>query len=321
MSSGSSSPTSPSSTTTQPDGSKAPSPGHAFPIYWSRVPSIKIVRQPKGRYSPQVDERCLMYCAQTVRGRTEQREPWCRSMCLRRVFAHEVSRVLATASGQTASEQPAAARTKIPLPPEGQRTPSLAQLLVGAGDGEHERMDAEARRWEEGYYLWLSRSRWAAQEKLDLMQSDLERQAWWQRYKQQATERWEEQERRRGAAAKGGPPAKEAEADPSAASQQGRARPQDVMYPKRPYPDLIGESILLPIPPSLPPIGEQVATLLAPTRRLLALTNESVDSGAQVQLMQRMWEKAWTNEPFVLARNVCSRMWERFTKGPPDDSP
>lgn len=82
-----------------------------------------------------------------------------------------------------------------------------------------------------------------------------------------------------------------------------------------------GESILLPIPPSLPPIGEQVATLLAPTRRLLALTNESVDSGAQVQLMQRMWEKAWTNEPFVLARNVCSRMWERFTKGPPDDSP
>lgn len=33
----------------------------------------------------------------------------------------------------------------------------------------------------------------------------------------------------------------------------------------------------------------------------------------------KVWEKAWTNEPFKLAGVVCSRMWEKWKEGPPDE--
>jgi len=48
----------------------------------------------------------------------------------------------------------------------------------------------EVRHWKAGWYLWLSKSRWAAQEKMDLMMCDLERQAEWQKYKQRVNSEW-----------------------------------------------------------------------------------------------------------------------------------
>lgn len=41
--------------------------------------------------------------------------------------------------------------------------------------------------------------------------------------------------------------------------------------------------------------------------------------GAQRELARRAWEKAWTDEPFVLAWTVCEKMWAVFKAGPPDD--
>jgi len=305
----------PSSSPPSPDSPDS-QPGRPFPIFWSHVPSIKIVRQPKGRFSPQVDERCFTYCSQTVRGRTEQREPFCRTFCLRRVFSHEVTKAIAAHDGQKSTVP-----LKYPLPPEGQRTPGLVDVLIGETEHESGRGNPEeVRHWDEGYYVWFSKSRWAAQEKMDLMMYNLERHAAWQRYKQQVTEKWEQQERQRGL--KGSQPAGDATAassQPPPPQSSGTLRRGEAV-PKRPFPDMSGQSILLPVPPPFPPIQEQIHNLLAPSYKVIDLTRESVNTGAQLKFMQLIWEKAWTEEPFVLARNVCTKMWDKWKKGPPDDS-
>ncbi|KZT00530.1 uncharacterized protein LAESUDRAFT_764523 [Laetiporus sulphureus 93-53] len=304
-----------------PDGSSSNIPARPFPIYWSQFPSIKIVRQPKGRYSPQVDERCVTYCSQTVRGRAEQREPSCRTICIRHVFAHEVSRVIAAHDGQRST-----ATIKYPLPPEGQHAPGVIDLITGEtpehdGHGAHR----EEKHWDEGYYLWFSKSRWAAQERIDLMMNDLERQTEWERYKQRMTEEWEHQQQRQRSF-KGVQPPSPTPAIAEEALHPELTKPsiQEPIQPpsvpaRRPFPDLAGQSLLLPLPPQIPPIHEQIRTLLAPTHRALELTHESLHTGAQWTFAQRMWDKAFTEEPFVLARTVCSRMWEKWKKGPPSD--
>ena len=81
-----------------------------------------------------------------------------------------------------------------------------------------------------------------------------------------------------------------------------------------------GQSILLPVPPPIPSLWEQIDNLLAPTHKVLALTQETIQSGDQLKFANRIWEKALTPEPFVLARNVCTRMWDKWRKGPPDDT-
>lgn len=182
--------------------------GRPYPLLWNQLPSLKIVRQAKGthsaeicgpaadsapgRYSPQVDERCFSYCSQSVRGRIEQREPWCRTFCLRRVFAHEMQRAVAARDAQARN---ANAKARLPLPPEGQHVPSLGDVLVGeTPESQGHAPPDDVRYWEEGYYVWLSKSRWATQERLDLMMTSLERQAQWDKYKQDRTEAWEQQQ-------------------------------------------------------------------------------------------------------------------------------
>ncbi|KAH9834223.1 uncharacterized protein C8Q71DRAFT_711834 [Rhodofomes roseus] len=274
-------------------------------MLWAQFPSVKIVRQAKGKYSPDVDERCFTYCSQTVRGRAEQSEPRCRTFCLRRVFAHEVQRAIAVHDGK-----PPPAHAKIPLPPEGQNIPSLTHILIGESpEGQEGRAQQdEVRYWEEGYYVWLSKNKWAAHEKLDLMTFDLERQAVWAKYKQDKTEAWQKKQVRNGNAQA----EQVAKGDAQAVGGRSSAR--------RPFPDLAGQSILLPMPPPFPPLWEQIDQLLAPSHKLFALTQSTLQSGDQLKLAHRMWEKALTDQPFVLARNVCTRMWDKWKKGPPDDT-
>jgi len=65
----------------------------------------------------------------------------------------------------------------------------------------------------------------------------------------------------------------------------------------------------------LPPINKYLNTLLAPTHKVLVLTTESVTSGNQKKLAEKIWEKAGTNEPFILAQNVCKMMWKMWKEG------
>jgi hypothetical protein len=79
------------------------------------------------------------------------------------------------------------------------------------------------------------------------------------------------------------------------------------------------QSILVPLPLPLPPIFDQIQTLLKPTFKTTTILRESFESGAQKELAVRAWKKAWSGEPFILARNACSRMWKLWKGDDPKD--
>jgi hypothetical protein len=79
------------------------------------------------------------------------------------------------------------------------------------------------------------------------------------------------------------------------------------------------ESLLLHLPPPIPPISQKIQALLAPTRTALETLRESLESGAQRQFATLAWQKAQTGDPFRLVGTVCSRVWEQWKEGPPDD--
>ena len=98
-------------------------------------------------------------------------------------------------------EVPETAPVNHPLPPEGQRYSGWLSMLLQErfGDLDDETHDAdhlhqphptEMKYWQEGWYLWWSTSRWAAQEKLDLMRRDLQGQTDWQGFKDKKNEEW-----------------------------------------------------------------------------------------------------------------------------------
>jgi hypothetical protein len=102
------------------------------------------MRVPTGHNSPRTDERCFTYCSQTVAGRHRGRAPTCKSICFRRVFAHEVKKLVArtnapdgrtitTAGAVLSVPQVVEERPKqIPLPEEGQDPTALFSRWMGS---------------------------------------------------------------------------------------------------------------------------------------------------------------------------------------------
>ncbi|OSC99802.1 hypothetical protein PYCCODRAFT_1415288 [Trametes coccinea BRFM310] len=286
-------------------------------LWWDRVPSLKIVRPPKGPFSPKVDERCLTYCSQTVTGRIHGSDPWCRSLCIRKVFLHEVTRVLSRRTTETIVHHPTqpgrpprreitevieTAPVHHPLPPEGQRYSGWLQAFLrrpAHPDPDLAHPDAQAhddkgalRYWKAGWYLWWSKSRWAAQERMDLMRRSLGSQTDWQQLKDRRNEEWQ-----RGGVV-----------DEARFNEDV----QQLFNPNLPpFPDTSQDSILLPLPDTLP-LGEQLHNVLAPTWKLLGLVRDSVSSGAQKELATRLYAKALTDEPIKLLRVACSMIWENM---------
>lgn len=147
------------------------------------------------RFSPRTDERCFTYCSQSAAGRSQRQEPWCRSICIRRVFAHEVRKSLLNAEHTTdnlfdKSKRTTPETTKYPLPPEGQRADEVYEGQTERDRYEQKLREKGAKYWEEGWYVWYSKSRWAAQEKVDLMMHDLPTQVGWWRHMAKQKEEW-----------------------------------------------------------------------------------------------------------------------------------
>lgn len=97
-------------------------------------------------------------------------------------------------------QQPPAVQTydlKYPLPPEGQPEGAVVDGIVGGPNVDGRPSARDVRFWEEGWYIWMSKSRWATQEKMDLMLLDLERQTKWMRAKELDERAWFESEVRR----------------------------------------------------------------------------------------------------------------------------
>ncbi|KAI9064560.1 hypothetical protein FKP32DRAFT_1591375 [Trametes sanguinea] len=285
-------------------------------LWWDRIPSLKIVRPPQGPFSPHVDERCFTYCSQSVTGRIHGSDPWCRSLCIRKVFLHEVTRILSHRTTETIHQRPGrppkreitehieTAPVHHPLPPEGQRYSGWLHALLGrpaqpaaADAAAHPDAHAhdgkgELRYWKAGWYLWWSKSRWAAQERMDLMRRSLGSQTEWQQLKERRNEEWE----------RGG----------SVDEHRLNEDVQLLFNPNLPpFPDVSQDSILLPLPDTLP-LGEQLHNVLAPTWKVLGLVRESVSSGAQRELATRLYAKALTDEPIKLLRVACSMIWENM---------
>lgn len=177
-----------------------------------------------GKYSPKADEHCFTWCSQSVRGRYEEKEPWCRSICFRRVFEHEVQRLTSHFSRDSAFQLHAAAAAtrdhqsqsqvhagpstssslasttrasdeRFPLPPEGQPSSALTadDSIVG---GPRTR---DVCYWQEGWYVWMTKNSWAVQERVEVMALDLEKQTEWMRVKEEERRAWAEQEREQAA--------------------------------------------------------------------------------------------------------------------------
>ncbi|KAJ4471600.1 hypothetical protein J3R30DRAFT_3527068 [Lentinula aciculospora] len=82
MASSSSSQSPPNQQQTQPRG----------PAF-AKWPTVKIFMPPQGRFSPKRDEWCITYCTQSITGRIHAAQPSCTTLCIRKVFEHEVRNV------------------------------------------------------------------------------------------------------------------------------------------------------------------------------------------------------------------------------------
>ncbi|KAI5117197.1 hypothetical protein M0805_004967 [Coniferiporia weirii] len=317
---------------------------------------VQVKRPAQGKFSPKTDERCFTWCSQSVRGRHEGADPWCRSVCVRRVFAHEVRQLTSHFSNDAAAHRraslgvsPVASQSGAgagvvdhPLPPEGQPESAIVDGIVGgppalsspvssgsgsgsfnpprsSGGGE----EAEGvRYWREGWYVWMTKNRWAAQERMDLMMLDLEKQTAWMRTKEQEERAWAEVQRVRE---------RERERTQGVVNESGRAEDagqgmrqeqdedEEDGPPRHPYPNAAEESFLIRIPSQLPPLDLYARQTLAPTRKVLEILHTSIENGDQREFARRAWETAWSGAPFTLVRNVFKVCVDTFRKGPGDE--
>lgn len=147
-----------------------------------------------GRFSPATSERCFTYCSQSHIGRAHGSEPKCYTFCLRRIFNHEVGRVLTSADYGPVIKSPTIS-ANVPLPQEANTTlsqyisdPARAEVSDGsASSSSHAstspQPENKQQHWQEGYYVWLSRSRQAASEHMSHMKRDLFQQSAYERSK------------------------------------------------------------------------------------------------------------------------------------------
>jgi len=59
---------------------------------------------------------------------------------------------------------------------------------------------------------------------------------------------------------------------------------------------------------------EKFKKLLAPSYQVLTILHDSITSGEQKEFAWRVWEKANSEEPFVLAKRTISHAYEQWKK-------
>ncbi|KAG6866383.1 hypothetical protein C0991_004666 [Blastosporella zonata] len=289
---------------------KVTQPSQQLPPFAS-WPTIKILSPPKGRFSPKTDEWCLTYCTQSINGRFHGNEPICRSMCIRRVFAHEIKNLIAFKTHRNIGQD---GKAMYPLPFEGQPA-NVPRWLGGKPPREEDTEDDELpqvkqppqpiKYWDEGWYLWTSQNRFAIHDKLESMRHDLGRQQQTVKQQEERREVWQEYQDH---------------LQKEDQTPQVEGKWWGPIVPPRPLPEFRSQSMLVPLPPDLPPFWQSMTNLLAPTRKALNIFQESLESGEQRELAGRVWEKARTTEPFVLAGRVFDT-WYQLLKDadPPSD--
>lgn len=110
------------------------------------------------------------------------------------MFPHEVKNILSFKRHDSVGLD---GKAKYPLPSEGQAG-NLPRLLGGApkDDSQDQRSvpasSTTTKYWEEGWYLWTGKGRWASQQKTEQMMLDLPRQQVLEKLREDRKELWEE---------------------------------------------------------------------------------------------------------------------------------
>ncbi|KAF4620666.1 hypothetical protein D9613_000818 [Agrocybe pediades] len=269
---------------------------------FSDWPTIKIMTPPQGRFSPKTDEWCFTYCTQSVSGRIHNKEPNCRSVCLRKVFPHEVRNLVAFKKHNNVGPD---GKAKYPLPAEGQAE-NLPRLLGGSSkdteDQPSKATQAPTRHWDEGWYLWTGKGRWAALEKTENMMLDFQQQQQLDQARQSRKEIWHDYQEQ----------LKQSVGDQPGAKPKPPAWWGPLVPPRSITQDPSSLSMLVPLPPDVPKIWDKIGKLMAPTYHVLGIFRESIASGEHKQFALRIWEKAKTDEPFILAKKSFARAYETW---------
>jgi hypothetical protein len=85
---------------------------------------------------------------------------------------------------------------KHPLPPEGQRVDEEPGKKLESDRYERKLREKDGKYYQPGWYVWYSKSRWAVQEKIELMTYDLAVHSNWYKH---AAKLWDDWDRQRGA--------------------------------------------------------------------------------------------------------------------------
>jgi len=269
-----------------------------------RIPSIRLSVPPRGRFSPATSERCFTYCSQSNYGRAHGSEPKCYTFCLRRIFNHEVDRVLTSANYGPIIKSPTISAS-VPLPQEANTTlsqyvsdPARTEASDGSASSSSHASTSpppenKQQHWQEGYYVWLSRSRQAASEHMSHMKRDLFQQSAYERSKAMWAQAVREGRQR------------EFYHTPEArifGSEWTANMHEDILSP--PY-----YSMLFPLSTPVPGVKRIIANYLTPTHVVLTTLRDSFTSGDQVKFAHRMRESDQDGAPWALARNVGRKIW------------
>ena len=259
----------------------------------------------------------MTFCSQSIGGRIHSKEPKCRSICLRKVFPHEVQNVVSFKKHEIVGPD---GKAKYPLPKEGQPI-NLPRLLRGTSDADSEgRPKPPATKyWDEGWYLWTSQSRWAFLKEIDMMMKAFEEQKQAELNLERRKEVWHDYQ-------------EHLKRDLSGVAEQ-QSQFWGPIFPPRPFPDtryvpdvlrfgllfdgfrsFSSVSLLVPLPPDFPSIFEKIHNFLKPTYHLLNLTHESFASGEQKQFALRVWEKTRSGESFIFAQRVIAYSYDQWKR-------
>jgi hypothetical protein len=274
-----------------------------------------------GHFSPATSERCITYCSQSHFGRAHGNEPKCYTLCLRSIFNHEVNRVLTNADQGPTTNSPTVS-VNIPLPQEANTT--LGQYIsdspgAGVSDGptssratSPEHPENSQRHWQEGYYVWLSRSRQAASEHMSHMRRDLLQQAAYERSKAmwaQAVREGRQNEFYRTPEAHmfGSEWTANMNEDILCVASSAFFFTCSIVEPASSSPPY--RRMLFPLSTPAPELRRIISKYLAPTSIVLTTLHESFTSGNQVKFAHRMRESVEEGAPWALARNVGRKIW------------
>ncbi|KAJ3761418.1 hypothetical protein EV360DRAFT_37911 [Lentinula raphanica] len=286
---------------------------------FSKWPTVKIFMPPQGRFSPKRDEWCLTYCTQSITGRIHAVQPSCTTLCIRKVFEHEVKNVTGfKRHDMNDSDGKKVVRKKAiySLPPEGQPD-HVPKVLGGARTApdpsaspststtsESESLSSlpatvptpiiKTRSWSPGYYLFTSTTIYGTFEHLASMSRDLPRQVSRQKKVESIKKEWIEYQEWVEKIQKG-----ELQ---ETAGREGSSREGS------PGIDANEASLTHLTSQLTSQFISPMSKFLKPTGRALELFGNDLQGGIYQQFASKVFSKAQTDEPAKLAR----RSWERL---------